>query len=454
MILIVKIQYYPGNSVLLSTRARMDISNYVMMFSFHYLYYATIGPVWYLVLFWWDPIRNALHNLLFIRLNPWCFYQNLYWSSCAIVTICCFAFDDTTFDAAMFYSTLFNTAYRSGTICNKYGTYPQSELNKIFAETVPASVVRGEMSLDEWRKQTEQVCKQEVKSVRWRENIADTTGDDLVVSAAQYYQSSNKQQISMSLGFVYAIFRALIFNIMNTFVGLFFFGEKLHEQILIGYVLLWQFMYFAVIPSFFLLAVKDLKRTGAFAKISLDVLDGQQIIEFKGAKVLIETPYEQNAAVMLIRKLDRFGDRMVQRHQAFAGFSILISVLLALLLIMGYFNIGAYSGRTSTEQKLRAVMAFDQLTVSIMALTLLLIAAIANSKKNKVIQRLHMFSQVSKEASDQTMSMQSDSFVRVFGIKVTMLFFTIFLVFSLAALAGNIYAVGFSDYRLWQGKTA
>ena len=85
----------------------------------------------------------------------------------------------------------------------------------------------------------------------------------------------------MVISLIVALFRALLFGILNTFVGLNFFGETTHERILFGYIVLWQFMYFSVIPSFFLLAVRDFKRSSALANINIRLLEGHAVPELE-----------------------------------------------------------------------------------------------------------------------------------------------------------------------------
>lgn len=112
----------------------------------------------------------------------------MYWTTCVIVTVCAFALNDTTFDAALFYSTLINTAYRSATISNKYGTYPQQEVDRIFDTSIDQKQVRDEMSLDSWTKQETKTIVLEIKSIGWREGINTISQryDDLVKAAALY----------------------------------------------------------------------------------------------------------------------------------------------------------------------------------------------------------------------------------------------------------------------------
>ena len=275
----------------------------------------------------------------------------MYWTTCVIVTVCAFGLEDTTFDAALFYSTLINTAYRSATISNKYGTYPQQEVDRIFETSIDQKQVRDEMSLDSWTKQETKTIELEIKSIGWREGITTLSPryDGLVKSAAIYLRKNPLGMLLMIIGLTIALFRALLFAILNTFVGLNFFGETTHERILFGWVVLWQFMYFAVIPSFFLLAVRDFKRANNLADLNTRILQGQPAPEIENVVVLMNTIEDRSQAVLLVRKLDRYGDRIIHRNQAFTGFTIIHSILLSIVLIPGYFELNTYNDRKFTE---------------------------------------------------------------------------------------------------------
>ena len=370
---------------LLTQKAVMNTKNYFLMYYFHVLYYLTLGPVFFVLFFWIPQIRNSLRNLLFIRINPWCFFQNAYWASTiTIVIMSIFIREYTTIDEAFFYTALINTFFRSATIAGKYGTYPQVEVSKVFNTLILPSKVRGEMMIDAWNGQKETVVDEELYSIKKRENmqenshqivsvevdgnLATKSSDDIIKEMINAYARCNTQPILKILVFLFAICRTFAIGFLNIWVGLPFHGEKTEEIVVFYLVFLWEFMYFSVGPMFFLLAFKDVKRKLYMGNRILEILEQQAVKDTNVSRVPLESPAQSDQAssvMCMINKMDKFGDRFSQRHAAFVTFIMYHAWFIELALVAKYFDLFKYSKYDVTEKKLQFLLVVDLVTLAV-----------------------------------------------------------------------------------------
>lgn len=479
------------NNPILTYEPSVSLRNYVKLYVLHFVYYATIGPVYYLLFFWIPSVRNSLMNLLFIRLNPWCFFQNLYWATTTVVWVFALVLRKyTTFDEALVYSTIMNTMYRSATISGKYSTYPEQEVERIFDGLIPASQVRGEMMIDSWNRQEINTLYTEAKSLSTREKLsrwpaevccelqvdtqdgADTRlsekshtlkeiaakttqqsvhSDLLVLSWARNYAPKDEQKISRPLVFIYALARALAPGFLNLIVGIKFHGETTEEAILFYVVALAMFMYFSVGPMFYLLACKDLRRSHHFSELAVNILQDKGVIFLK--RLEWTTKAQKEANYSLVRKLHLYGDRFVQRHKAFASFMV-VSILL-----LGLFTIPIISADSgwkyclfgTSQQKMNLLIFADLVTLVIPLWYLLYLFAQLNSARDKLMTSWE------KTLADRNMQAELDVFhseskprikLSILGVVPTFGHNLGIVVFTLATIAGGVYIAFFSQYKI------
>ena len=257
-------------------RSNIHLDNYLKFYYLHVFYYSTLGPLFFLLFFWISWVRSSLKNLLFIRLNPWCAFQNLYWSTCAIVFIFSVILNNTgysytTIEVSLLYCTLINTFFRAATISGKYGTYPRSEIDKIMGDSIEPSAVRGEMMIDAWNRQEPEIVKSEI----W---VTDRTfgyephskvsvdgvelyTNDLVTKLVDTFNRTWPVTIAPTIAiFILGATRAVCHGLLNLACGIRFHGDTVEEAILFYFIALFQFMYYTVAPMFFLLLMKDISR--------------------------------------------------------------------------------------------------------------------------------------------------------------------------------------------------
>jgi hypothetical protein len=454
-----------SDNPLLSQRATFNPGNYFLLYFLHVFYYSTFGPFFFVLLIWLPAARNSLQNLLFIRLNPWCLFQNAYWASAITITIMALVLRKyRTIDEAMFYSTLMNTLFRSATISGKYGTYPVEEVQKIFHQAISANQVRGEMMIDAWRGQTEKVVRQEIESVKKRENlqkldqnvIAEVSGaktevssDRVVENLAKEFAEVNKQQLTMALVFVYAIIRTLACGLLNLWIGLPFHGEELEEKVVFYMVLVWEFMYFTVGPMFYLLAFKDIKRMLFFSNCTLSILNSGQATSTEIQRIDI-TDNKMESMLVLAKKLDRYGDRFVQRHRALTGFILVHCLLLEFVLISKYFDIFRISIFAQTERKLQFLLVADLITISLPLIGILALISKTNNTKKKVAEelKLHIKDKAVKFEQEFMSEMQRDCLITIFGSDLNIGFLLVISIVLLAGIGGGIFVVFWGTYKI------
>ena len=455
-----------SDNPLLSQRAAFNTGNYFLLYFLHVFYYSTFGPFFFLLLIWLPAARNSLQNLLFIRINPWCFFQNAYWASAITITLMSLVLRRyQTIDEAMFYSTLMNTFFRSATIAGKYGTYPAEEVRKVFSQSVSANQVRGEMMIDAWRGQAEKVVRQEVESVKKRENLqrldqqifAEVSGvktqvpsDRIVETLAKEFAEENKQQLTMILVFIYGIARTLACGLLNLWIGLPFHGETTEEKVVFYLVLIWEFMYFTVGPMFYLLAFKDIKRMLFFSSCTVKILSSGPATkksEFQKIKI---ADNKMESMLVLVRKLDKYGDRFVQRHRALVGFMLVHSLLLELVLCAKYFDIFKISIFAQTERKLQFLLVADLITLSLPLIGILALISKTNNMKKQVTAELKLHTQDCEEKQIQEFvsEMPKDSMITIFGFELSIETLLLISVVLLTGVGAGIYVVFWGKFKI------
>lgn len=443
-------------------KAVISVKNYLIFYYLHVVYYSTLGPVWYLVLFWLRPVRSSLMNLLFIRLNPWCFFQNFYWSTCAIVFIFALILNNTghvytTLDAALLYSTLINTFFRSATISGKYCTYPQGEIDKIFDGVIQASTVRKEMMLDSWRGQSDEVIEKEIKAVDnyekidaqyvWLAKKGQMNSEKVVILFAQKFRETGGIPLVVTiLIFLYAGVRAVGHGLLNLAVGIRFHGNTTEEAVLFYYIALWQFMYYSVGPSFFLLLYQDLKRQLYMTDKAIQILSSTLVPELEHDTFVQNDPQQKKGVFGVVRLLDKYGDRFMQRHKALLAFIILHALFLILAMFPFYFRIFQYSQFVSSERKLQTLMAFDLLFLVIASLMGLCMVALLNSKKSRMIDLIQM--STGDDFKVDVLNFTRDSKLRILTIEVGFLHLLVVALVAVAGLVGAILVVFIGKYKI------
>jgi len=413
-------------------------------------------------------------NLLFIRINPWCVYQNLYWATCAVVGILCFFVGGYgTIEGSLWYSTLINTFFRSATIAGKYGTYPQSEVDRIFEGVIPPSQVRGEMMLDRWNKQESKEVQTELISIDLRENtkILPTTVrisiqaastspiqkaknshpdtaqvKDIILDLVEAFRKVSSQKELVILMFIYAMFRAALPGLLNLCVSLPFHGEKTEEIIVFYLIYLFQYMYFTVAPMFFLLAFKDIKRHRYLCTQGSALLTG--VSNDADVYLLIESDQDKTAALGLIRRIDRYGDRFIQRHKLFVAFMLVHALAIIVFLIPRYFNIFQYTPKVTSEAKLQAMMTIDLITIGLPLIAILALIISTNYRSQQLLKNTEQLQ--SGDRNGLTQAMKSDNQILVLGINWNAALLIILSLIILAGIGGGIYISLFQDrYKLF-----
>lgn len=454
-----------SDNPLLSQRAVFNPGNYFLMYFLHVFYYSTFGPFFFVLLIWLPAARNSLQNLLFIRINPWCFFQNSYWASAITITVMALVLRRyRTIDEAMFYSTLLNTFFRSATIAGKYGTYPEEEVRKVFSQTIPTTQVRGEMMIDAWRGQAEKVVRQEIESVKKRENLqrldqniyAEVSGvktqvssDRVIENLAKEFAEENKQQLTMILVFVYGIARTLACGLLNLWIGLPFHGEAVEEKVVFYMVLLWEFMYITVGPMFYLLAFKDIKRTLFFSSCTLRILSSGQATKSEIQRIKI-ADNKMESLLSLVKKLDRYGDRFIQRHRALVGFMLVHCLLLELVLCAKYFDIFQISIFAQTERKLQFLLVADLITLSLPLLGILALISKTNYTKKEVAAELKLHTQDygDKIIQEFVSDMPKDCAISILGSDMGIGTLLLISVVLLTGIGAGIYVVFWGKYKI------
>jgi hypothetical protein len=452
-----------SDNPLLSQRAVFNLGNYLLLFFLHFFYYSTFGPIFFILLIWLPPARNSMQNLLFIRKNPWCFFQNAYWTSAITITIMALILRKyRTIDEAMFYSTLMNTLFRSATIAGKYGTYPQEEVRKVFQQTVSTKQVRGEMMIDSWRGQVEKVVRQEIESVKKRENLqqldqkifADVSGvktqvpsDRVVENLAKVFAENNKQQLPLISTFVFAVVRSFACGLLNVWIGLPFHGEAIEEKVVFYMVLVWEIMYFSVGPMFFLLAFKDIRRLLFFSNCALMIINNEQL---PTGEIINTTDNKMESIMVLVRKLDKYGDRFVQRHRALVGFILVNSLLLEFVLCSKYFDILRISIDPQTERKLQFLLVADLITLSLPLISILALICRMNNTKKEVTKQLKLHTQhhVERSVQELVFDIERDDEIKVFGLGVNINFLLLISIVLLTGIGAGIYVVFWGVYKI------
>lgn len=462
---------------------------YLSFYLIHLVYYGTIGPLWAMLM----PIklfRYILMNLLFIRVNPWCFFQNIYWISCVIPLVFLF-FSYTTLEESMIYSTWMNIFFRSATISGKYSTYPIEEIERIFWTLIAPSTVRGEMMLDSWNRQVPEVVQKELWSLSRREKLQAVAvelattheppalseeqtkmaskglgaarmlnTDDIILKLTQIQaELGGKQSIASLLVLIYAFVRGFACGLCNLIVGLRFHGNTLEEAILFYPICLFQSTYFSVGPMFFLLAFKDFKRRLYLLRVGLAVLSKRPVPECPELSELkLATSQDSNALLGLIYKLSKFGDRFLQRHRALVAFMAVHWLLLSLALIPKIIYLFDYTRVSTSEQKLFILLIADYLVISIPLLFILGLITRMNSVARELKSQLQSskFEDVNtpynKDKGSEALNngqLQSqilqEAEINIGGVSVGWL-----LIIALVLVTGAI--LGLSFWRLFAGR--
>ena len=443
-------------------KARINVKNYFLFYYLHVIYYSTIGPLWFVLLFWLRPIRTSLMNLLFIRLNPWCAFQNFYWTTCAIVFIFAIILNNigytyTTLDAALLYSTLINTFFRSATISGKYCTYPQSEVDRIFRIVIQSSTVRKEMMLDSWRGQKDDVIVKEIATVAkyekideldvWMAKQGQRSAEKVVeIFAHKFKETGSTPSYAMMIVLLYGAVRAVLHGLLNLAVGIRFHGDTTEEVILFYYIALWQFMYFSVGPSFYLLLYQDFKRQIYMTGKAIQVLSMAAIPELDHDTIVQYDDKQKKAALCLARRLDMYGDRFMQRHKAFITFILLHTLFLILAMFPFYFDIFRYSQYKTSEIKLQCLMAIDLLLMATASILGIILAATINNRKDAMIALIDKIAD--RQFQDIVMKFKNDSRVNLMGIHVGAVYAVAVAVVALAGLTGAVLVVFIGKYKI------
>ena len=447
---------------LLVAKPSISVRNYMLMYVYHVVYYSTLGPGFFLLFFWIKQIRNSLMNMLFIRINPWCAFQNLYWITCAYTALLAVILRGySLFDSALLYSTLLNTFFRSATISGKYSTYPQEEVDRIFNQLILPSQVRGEMMVDAWNRQVPLLVEQELRSLRNRERLsqkppqlevelkADKPGekrslsvDNILLDHVQAFNVQVNQKFLMIVVYCWAVIRTVACGLLNVAVGLPFHGSTTEEVILFYVMLLFQFMYFSVAPVFYLLAFKDVQRHKYLTQVSLLLMDGTEPLEGTIRRVSEITSKE---GWELLIRLHRYGDRFLKRHVAFINFLLLHVFLLILLLLPKYFNLFVYSQFAASERKLQVLFLADLLFMTTGLIPILLLLANCNEMKRQLSERF-------KGSKNCPMQLQQENelVIPVLGFDFGYFKFATITLISLAAIGGAFAVVFTGTYKILQ----
>ena len=389
-----------GGSNFKEEKTVINLRNYFSFYYLHVLYFSTIGPIFYLLFFWVRWVRASLQNLLFIKLNPWCAFQNLYWSTCAIGFVFALVLNNTghfytTLDAAFLYSTLINTFIRSATIAGKYATYPESEISRIFGQQIEASTVRGEMMIDFWNRQDSQTVEAELATLEKTFELgafpsAVKVGDEsmpvdqVVAQIIKPFNESAKPTIVITiLTFLFAGARTIAHGLLNLSVGIRFHGDTTEEAVLFYFIAVFQFMYFSVGPMFYLLMIKDVRRQVLMSGKAAEILKKKPINELGNRIISMSDEESLLAALKVVAKLNTYGYRFILRHKCLLSFIVLHSLFLVLALFPFYFEIFDYSPWRSSQVKLQFLMVCDLTILSLASIIgLNLVAALNNRKEN------------------------------------------------------------------------
>ena len=434
--------------------AVIHVDNYFKFYYLHVIYYTTLGPIFFLLFFWITWVRASLKNLLFIRLNPWCLYQNLYWSTCAIVLIFAVILNNsgyryTTLDAALLYSTLLNTFFRSATISGKYATYPRAEVDRILGQKVDSSTVVNEMMINAWRKQDYDTVVSEITNV-------DTTYDFerhpaivvnehsmfvnelLKILAIAYNTQRFAPLVPNIILFTGAFVRAIAHGLLNLAVGIRFHGDTTEEAILFYYIAIFQFMYFTVGPLFYLLLYIDINRQRVLTQNAIQILSDKPLIDIDNTKVRTTEQDDIVAITILIKKLDKYGYRFIQRHKCLMGFIILHTLFLVLSLFPFYFEIFDYTKTPSTQAKLQCLMLIDLCLLTLASIIGMTLILLTNKDKRRLRTMINQ------------PSLPLISEITILGVIPNLSIAIVTWASMLAGVAGGFYLVFAGKYKLFR----
>lgn len=441
-------------------RARIRLDQYFEFYYLHVIYFSTIGPFFYALFFWVRWVRSSLKNMLFIRLNPWCAFQNLYWSTCALAWIFALVLNNSgyrysTFDAALLYSTLINTFIRSATVAGKYATYPRKEVRRIFSGVIETGTVRGEMMVDFWNRQDAQTVQTEISALDKMFDLGSManeiviggsrmTVDEAMTLIVQAYNTENKpSSVQNWISLTLSVTRAIAIGLLNLAVGIRFHGDTTEEAILFYYVALFQFMYFSVGPMFFRLLLRDIRRQNYLTSKCIDILSSKPIDEIGGMPIDISS---SSGTFKLLLKLSKYGDRFMQRHICLLSFTVLHAFFIELALVPFYFDVFSYVSSPQTQAKLQAIMVIDLGILTLASVSGLWLAAVHNRRKDAVFSKL------------EGMNIQADdpvAFKKIVGERLPLVGYPINWALTVAVslvlltgVAGGLYVVIAGKFKL------